>query len=84
MSVPSVRAQRPRNTPHVRLPRKETPRVPPPQPPTAYIIRIEPPTPATRPTVHLEPQGRPQDTRTFHDVDELLRHLWLLLEGGVR
>jgi hypothetical protein len=34
--------------------------------------------------VHLEPQGRPQDTRTFHDVDELLRHLWLLLEGGVR
>ncbi|MDK2011439.1 MULTISPECIES: hypothetical protein [Deinococcus] len=58
--------------------------MPPPQPPTAYIIRIEPPTPATRPTVHLEPQGRPQDTRTFHDVDELLRHLWLLLEGGVR
>ncbi|AWT35671.1 hypothetical protein GCM10008956_06350 [Deinococcus arenae] len=61
--------------------------MPPPQPPTAYIVRIEQPaaaTPAARPTIHLEPQGRPQDTRTFHDVDELLRHLWLLLEGGLR
>ncbi|NTY02164.1 hypothetical protein [Deinococcus sp. JMULE3] len=61
----------------------------PPNPPTEYLIRIEPLAPSatapSRPTVRLEPQGRPQDARTFHDVDELLRHLWLLLEGrGIR
>ncbi|GGK89121.1 hypothetical protein [Deinococcus radiotolerans] len=58
-------------------------------PPTEYLIRIElpapHPSPGARPTVSLEPQGQPGERRTFRDVDELLRHLWLLLDGrGLR
>ncbi|BBN94582.1 hypothetical protein DEGR_13150 [Deinococcus grandis] len=80
--MPQCTRATPAQHPHARLPRKETPACP------HNPHRVHHPHraahPATRPTVHLEPQGRPQDTRTFHDVDELLRHLWLLLEGGVR